>query len=215
MIVVLWRRFAHSGGARPRGARPRPETRFVARPQRQGRQAPRGRHGRVGLGAHTPWLTARAALPVGPLFCIIDGPTRGRPWSGSAVRSELRRLAAQAGVRRRFAPHQLRHAHALELAREGVSLNIILRQLGHATSARPPSTCKESTPRRSSPPSTPDARRYVGQRRAATLSYRIARRERPSTPALPGREQASAPRPPALAHSSKPACEPHRSRLSV
>ena len=28
--------------------------------------------------------------------------------------------------------HQLRHAHALELAREGVSLNIIQRQLGHA-----------------------------------------------------------------------------------
>jgi site-specific recombinase XerD len=36
------------------------------------------------------------------------------------------------GVRRRFAPHQLRHAHALELAREGVALNIIQRQLGHA-----------------------------------------------------------------------------------
>ena len=32
----------------------------------------------------------------------------------------------------RFAPHQLRHAHALELAREGVPLNIIQRQLGHA-----------------------------------------------------------------------------------
>jgi site-specific recombinase XerD len=79
-----------------------------------------------------PWLSARAELPVGPLFCIIDGPTRGRPWSGAAVRSEFRRLAAQAGVRRRFAPHQLRHAHALELAREGVPLNIIQRQLGHA-----------------------------------------------------------------------------------
>ena len=79
-----------------------------------------------------PWLTERAELPVGPLFCIIDGPTRGRPWSGAAVRSELRRLAARAGVRRRFAPHQLRHAHALELAREGVPLNIIQRQLGHA-----------------------------------------------------------------------------------
>jgi site-specific recombinase XerD len=36
------------------------------------------------------------------------------------------------GLRRRFAPHQLRHAHALELAREGVPLNIIQRQLGHA-----------------------------------------------------------------------------------
>ena len=79
-----------------------------------------------------PWLSARAELPVGPLFCIIDGPTRGRPWSRAAVRSELRRLAARAGVRRRFAPHQLRHAHALELAREGVPLNIIQRQLGHA-----------------------------------------------------------------------------------
>jgi site-specific recombinase XerD len=79
-----------------------------------------------------PWLSARTELPVGPLFCIIDGPTRGRPWSSAAVRSELRRLAARAGVRRRFAPHQLRHAHALELAREGVPLNIIQRQLGHA-----------------------------------------------------------------------------------
>jgi integrase/recombinase XerD len=35
-------------------------------------------------------------------------------------------------VRRRFAPHQLRHAHAVELAREGVPLNVIQRQLGHA-----------------------------------------------------------------------------------
>ena len=35
-------------------------------------------------------------------------------------------------MRRRFAPHQLRHAHALELAPEGVPLNIIQRQLGHA-----------------------------------------------------------------------------------
>jgi site-specific recombinase XerD len=65
------------------------------------------------------------------MFRVIDGPTRGRPWSSAAVRSELRRLAAQAGVRRRFAPHQLRHAHAVELAREGVPLNIIQRQLRH------------------------------------------------------------------------------------
>jgi site-specific recombinase XerD len=78
-----------------------------------------------------PWLAARAELPVGPLFCVIDGPTRGRPWSAAAVRHEFRRLAAVAGIRRRFAPHQLRHAHALELAREGVPLNIIQRQLGH------------------------------------------------------------------------------------
>jgi integrase len=36
------------------------------------------------------------------------------------------------GVRRRFAPHQLRHAHALEMAREGVPLIVIQRQLGHS-----------------------------------------------------------------------------------
>ncbi len=35
-------------------------------------------------------------------------------------------------MRRRFAPHQLRHAHAVEMAREGVPLNVIQRQLGHA-----------------------------------------------------------------------------------
>jgi site-specific recombinase XerD len=79
-----------------------------------------------------PWLAARVELPVGPLFCVIDGPTRGRPWAAAQVRSEFRRIAARASVRRRFAPHQLRHAHALELAREGVPLNIIQRQLGHA-----------------------------------------------------------------------------------
>jgi site-specific recombinase XerD len=78
-----------------------------------------------------PWLAAHAELPVGPLFCVIDGATRGRAWSAAAVRTEFRRLASRAGVRRRFAPHQLRHAHALELAREGVPLNIIQRQLGH------------------------------------------------------------------------------------
>jgi site-specific recombinase XerD len=77
------------------------------------------------------WMAHRVLLPVGPLFCVIDGPTRGRRWAATAARCELRQLAADAGVRRRFAPHQLRHAHAVELAREGVAVNIIQRQLGH------------------------------------------------------------------------------------
>jgi site-specific recombinase XerD len=51
---------------------------------------------------------------------------------GLAVRGQLRHLAVSAGVRRRFAPHQLRHAHAVEMAREGVPLNVIQRQRGHA-----------------------------------------------------------------------------------
>jgi hypothetical protein len=78
-----------------------------------------------------PWLVHRARMPVGRLFCVIAGPTCGRPLAPGAVREQLRRLAAQAGVRRRFAPHQLRHVHAVEMAREGVAINLIQRQLGH------------------------------------------------------------------------------------
>jgi site-specific recombinase XerD len=78
-----------------------------------------------------PWLKVRVDLPVGPLFCVISGPTRGRVWSTAAARAQLRETAARSGVRRRFAPHQLRHAHAVEMAREGVPLLVIQRQLGH------------------------------------------------------------------------------------
>jgi site-specific recombinase XerD len=133
MIVVLWR-----AGLRIQEALALAEHDLD---QRRGsilvRNGKGGRRREVGMDEWAweqlhPWLAVRAELPVGPLFCIIDGPTRGRPWSGAAVRAEFRRVAALAGVRRRFAPHQLRHAHALELAREGVPLNIIQRQLGHA-----------------------------------------------------------------------------------
>jgi integrase len=78
------------------------------------------------------WLEVRRRLPVGALLCVIHGPTAGRHWEPSAARKQLRRAAAAAGVRRRFAPHQLRHAHAIEMAHEGVPLVVIQRQLGHA-----------------------------------------------------------------------------------
>lgn len=133
LIVVLWRgglRVQEALALAERDLDPRRGSVLV-------REGKGGRRREIGMDAWgweqlQPWLTARLNLPVGPLFCIIDGPTRGRPWSSAAVRVELLRLATQAGVRRRFAPHQLRHAHALELAREGVPLNIIQRQLGHA-----------------------------------------------------------------------------------
>jgi len=79
-----------------------------------------------------PWLELRRRLPVGPLLCVVSPPTAGGPWSSAAARARLRQLGEKAGVRRRFAPHQLRHAHAVEMAREGVPLNVIQRQLGHA-----------------------------------------------------------------------------------
>src|SRR3712207_95846 len=59
-------------------------------------------------------------------------PPDCRAWSPTSARATLRDLAAEAGVRRRFAPHQLRHAHAVEMAREGVPLTVVRRQLGHA-----------------------------------------------------------------------------------
>jgi site-specific recombinase XerD len=79
-----------------------------------------------------PWQQTRTALPVGRLFCVVRGPTAGRPCAPAGIRAQLHHAAVTAGVRRRFAPHQLRHAHAVEMSREGISLIVIQRQLGHA-----------------------------------------------------------------------------------
>jgi site-specific recombinase XerD len=87
--------------------------------------------GRDGVGLE-PWLHLRTALPVERLFCVLRGPTRGRPCAPADIREQLHHAALAAGVRRRFAPHQLPHAHAVEMAREGISLIMIQRQLGHA-----------------------------------------------------------------------------------
>ena len=101
---------------------------------RRGKGGRRREVGMDGWGSEQlqPWLDMRRELPVGPLLCVINGTTLGRHWSAAAARAELRRTAAAAGVRRRFAPHQLRPAHAVEMAREGVPLIVIERQLGHS-----------------------------------------------------------------------------------
>lgn len=96
-----------------------------------------GRRRQVGMdawgGEHLDrWLEIRVTMPVGALLCVLAGPTGGRPWSATAARGTLRHLAVSASVRRRFAPYQLRHAHAVEMAREGVPLVVIQRQLRHA-----------------------------------------------------------------------------------
>ena len=79
-----------------------------------------------------PWLQLRRTLPVRRMFCVVRGPTRGRPCAAAGIRAQLHHAAVAAGVRRRFAPHQLRHAHAVEMSREGTSLIVIQRQVGHA-----------------------------------------------------------------------------------
>src|SRR3954470_8348101 len=43
------------------------------------------------------WIDLRLELPIGQLFCVINGPTRGRSWSPAAARAELRRTAATGG----------------------------------------------------------------------------------------------------------------------
>ena len=133
LIVILWR-----AGLRIQEALALAEADLD---QRRGavlvRRGKGGRRREVGMDAWgwaelQPWLETRVGLPVGPLFCVLTGPTRGRRWSNAAARTDLRATAVAAGVRRRFAPHQLRHAHAVELAREGVPLIVIQRQLGHS-----------------------------------------------------------------------------------
>jgi integrase len=124
LVAVLWR-----GGLRISEALALNETDVDARRGslviRQGKGDKRRQAGmdQFGFEQLAAWLAHRVALPPGPLFCVIDGVTRGRRWAATSARAELRQLAAEAGVRRRFAPHQLRHAHAVELAREGVAVS--------------------------------------------------------------------------------------------
>jgi integrase/recombinase XerD len=79
-----------------------------------------------------PWLEVRRELPVGTVFPVVLGKTAGLKWCASGARSAIRHAAANSTVRRRVNPHGFRHAHACELAREGVPLHLIQRQLGHA-----------------------------------------------------------------------------------
>ena len=103
LIVVLWRA----------GLRINEALSLIETDLDKGRGSILVRHGKndrrreVGMDAWAwtalePWLADRLQLPVGALFCVIDGPTRGRAWSASAARVELRHLARAQG--RRQAP---------------------------------------------------------------------------------------------------------------
>jgi integrase/recombinase XerD len=125
-----------TAGTASRSAPPRPDRRPLARRSAHPRSARARRSGSLTTAAARfsydttraadaakpawweqpqPWLEIRLDLRVGPLFCVVNGPTRGRHWSSAAARAALRRTAADAGVRRRFAPHPLRHAPAVEM----------------------------------------------------------------------------------------------------
>lgn len=133
LIVILWR-----AGLRTGEALDLAETDLdVSRGGVLVRRGKGGRRREVGMDRWAwsqlePWMSIRRRLPVGALICVIRGATGGRHWEPSSARKQLGRAAVKAGVRRRFAPHQLRHAHAVEMAHEGVPLVVIQRQLGHA-----------------------------------------------------------------------------------
>jgi site-specific recombinase XerD len=80
------------------------------------------------------WLDRRSSLGINSralLFCTLDG----KPLATAYVRALLPRLAKRAEIEKRVHAHGLRHTHAAELAREGVPVNVIQAQLGHASLA--------------------------------------------------------------------------------
>ena len=126
-----------------------------------------------GLGSPSVWKRRLARC---------SALSTARPWGdpGRPPRS----VASFAGtpprrVRRRFAPHQLRHAHVVELARESVSLNVIQRQLEHANLRHHEHLPAGNRHRgdhlhRARPPSADD----VGDSGPPALSHRTPSRER-------------------------------------
>ena len=124
-------------------------------PTREGRSAARGRDGPLGLGAARS--LAQAACGPADRRAVLRA---ARPDSRTAV---LRRPGSvrscatprsAAGVRRRLAPHQLRHAHAVEMSREGSRWWSSSGNSGMPTSGSRPCTCAASTTPRSCTPST-------------------------------------------------------------
>jgi hypothetical protein len=180
MIVVLWR-----GGLRIHEALALAE--HDLDPRRGSllvRYGKGGRRREVGMDEWgwehlRPWLTARAELPVGPLFCIIDGPTHGRPWSGAA--GPLRAPPARRAGRR---PTPVRAAPAAPRARARArprgrpaqhhSAPARARQPRHDVDLPSRHRPGGDHRRRARPPRADD----VGQRRTATLSHRSQRERR-------------------------------------
>jgi integrase-like protein len=149
-----------------------------------------GRRREVGMdewawGHLQSWIDARVELPVGPLFCVINGPTRGRPWSPAAARADLRRVAATAGVRRRVrassasprpcrrdgprgrAPHRHPAPARPQQPRHHLDLPARLRQRrNHRSRPRPPrpdGPCERLAPALRTPAPAPRANRAKQQ----------------------------------------------------
>jgi integrase len=93
-----------------------------------------------------PWLTLRSTLPVGALFCVLRGPTRGRPWAPAGVRVQLHD-AAPAPECDGGSPHTSCATPTQWRCRARASpLLVIQRQPGHANLAITSGACHEVLP---------------------------------------------------------------------
>jgi site-specific recombinase XerD len=82
------------------------------------------------------WLAHRKTLGLNgrhPLFATYSRHAFGQPLSQQQVRTALTRLATKAGMDKRVHPHGFRHSLAYEMAKQGVPLNVIQKQLGHSS----------------------------------------------------------------------------------
>ena len=78
------------------------------------------------------WAVLRESLPDGKLICKVKHPGAGTGLSSAFVRQEMRRLQRHAKIRKRCAPHQLRHGFSVEFNRETGDMLALHKQLGHA-----------------------------------------------------------------------------------
>jgi integrase len=132
LIVILWR-----AGLRVQEALALAESDLDPR-----RGALLVRRGKADGAAKSAWTTgddrnysrgSTCALSSPSARCSASSTARRAAGTGPAQRPAPSCDAPQRPprVRRRFAPHLLRHAHAVEMAREGVPLIVIQRLLGH------------------------------------------------------------------------------------
>ena len=132
LIVVLWRaglRICEALALAEADLDPRRGSLLV-------RRGKGGRRREVGMDDWAweqlePWLKARVELPVGPLFCVVNGATRGRPWPAGrrALGAAARRPRGRRAATLRAAP-----AAARACRRDGARGRAADR---HPTPARP------------------------------------------------------------------------------
>ena len=66
------------------------------------------------------------------LFVNLKGPARGKPLSPAGLRQLFRYHRKRSGIRDAH-PHRLRHTFAADMVREGMSLPVLMRLMGHTS----------------------------------------------------------------------------------